>query len=191
MAFSRRPVLALACLAWAMLLPGALLAKPQSVPVWVYQNYPPFVVDAEARAGLSFDLATRLTELSEGAFAFEVTVASRSRINHEIAKTGSGAVLWVNEVWFADSTRERYLWTPVLMEDATLVLSPASRPAAYEGPSSIMGKQAAVVRGYRLHLLAPYFERAEITRVDLSSEQQVMNFLAHGRADVGIVSRSL
>ncbi|MEM6906617.1 MAG: hypothetical protein AAF568_12040, partial [Pseudomonadota bacterium] len=71
MAFSRRPVLALACLAWAMLLPGALLAKPQSVPVWVYQNYPPFVVDAEAREGLSFDLATRLTELSRGAFAFE------------------------------------------------------------------------------------------------------------------------
>ncbi|CAN0323438.1 unnamed protein product, partial [Chrysoparadoxa australica] len=41
-------------------------ASAHDITMWVYHNFPPFVVDEDSRTGMSFDLAQMLTDRSEG-----------------------------------------------------------------------------------------------------------------------------
>lgn len=60
-------------------------AHAENVPMWVYHNFPPFVVNERAQSGLSYDLAARLSDLSGGRYQFTVVVMPRERSNHRIA----------------------------------------------------------------------------------------------------------
>jgi polar amino acid transport system substrate-binding protein len=157
----------------------------------VYQDYPPFIVDAKSEEGLSYELTRRLTELSDGSYDFRVIVASRARVNKEVVEKGSGSLLWVSEFWFGDLDRTRYLWTDPLMDDAATVISPAEATVNYQSPETLVGLEGAIVRGYSLPALTPYFQDGRIRRRDLSNEVSLVKFIAAGRADFGVATVSV
>ena len=171
-----------------LVLSGPLRAEP--VAVWVYHNFPPFVVSDPPDSGLSHALAERLTRISEDQFEFQVQVINRSRLNTWLSEDQPGVVLWANPVWFGDKDRTRYLWSDALMPDTAAVISPASRPVEFDGAQSLVGLNFVGVRGHRYIDIDELIAQKKMFKTELGSEQQVVNFIASGRGDVSVLAGS-
>ncbi|WP_299375791.1 hypothetical protein [uncultured Tateyamaria sp.] len=167
-----------------------LRASAEAVTMWVYHNFPPFVVDAEARSGMSFALADMLTERSGGQYVFNVVVLPRQRLNDQLRAGDAGVVLWGSPLWFGDADRSRYLWTSALVEDRNDVISPRAAPVAYDGPGSLDGSTVVGVKGHRYPGVDERVTAGNAARLDVSSEAALVQFIANGRGSVGIVAHS-
>ncbi|OED47916.1 hypothetical protein AB838_15025 [Rhodobacteraceae bacterium (ex Bugula neritina AB1)] len=174
-----------------ILLPaGAFAQSAESVQLWSYHNFPPFVTDLTAEQGLTFDLAAELTRRSAGKFIFEVTVLPRFRLNEFLSQDLPGLVPWVNPIWFADRDQTRYLWSRQIMQDRNSVISPAGSPVDYSGPESLDGMVLAAVQGHRYSGVQDLIEQGRVTRTDLRSEKSLVQFVAAGRGSVAILATS-
>ena len=179
------------------ILLAMLLALPfnarsaENVRLWVYHNFPPFITDAVQEQGLSFDLARRLSEMSDGAFDFQVEILPRARINRNLKAGDGGLVLWTNPAWFGDAGRTNYLWSHGIMIDGYALISPSGSPILYQDLEASPPLQFAAVRGHRYVGIDELVERGAVNRVELPSEASLISFVAAGRANFGIVGRSL
>ena len=172
----------------ALAIFGASQAFAKDVLVWVYHDFPPFVIDVENREGLSFELADRLTEISDGDYNFQVDVLNRGRINHFVQSDVPGIVLWTNPLWFGDKTKEKFLWSTPLFHDSAAVISPKSAPIDFSAPTDLAGLRMTGVRGHRYAGLDELVADGQIQRIDMGSEEQQVLFVAHGRADVSVLA---
>ncbi|MEX0371355.1 MAG: substrate-binding periplasmic protein [Tateyamaria sp.] len=173
------------CLLW-----GASRATAEDVAVWIYHNYPPFIVDIAGERGLSFDFARLLTEASDGAFTFRVMVLPRQRLNRRLEAGHSGVVMWVNDAWFGDTERTRFLWTDPILSDRNVVISPTQVAFDYDGPRSLTGMTLIGIRGHRYQDVDRLVGYGLVERVDMRSERSLVQFIASGRGRVAVVARS-
>ena len=188
----RLPLVLLAAMLYFAAGPTAKAASndAKSVTVWIYHQFPPFIIDAGSETGLSFDLAGALSRISDGRYDFTVEGVSRGRLNHRLAQGEKGIIFWVNPAWFKDAARVKYHWTQDLFLDSNDVISPIDRPVTYAGPASLSHMRLAGVQGHRYPDIEPLLQAEQITREDVASEKQAVMFIAHGRADVSIVASS-
>lgn len=163
-------------------------AKARDVPVWVYHNFSPFIVDAEAQSGISYDLVNHLNALADGAFEFKVNVMPRARLNHMLAKDEHGVVLWANPIWFGDKDQTKYNWSEAIVEERSAVISPATAPFEYDGPASMIGRRLIGVRGHRYSGIDDLVENGSVNRFDVVSENQLLMFVASARGETAIIS---
>jgi len=178
--------LVLLCLLLAM----PLRAGADRITVWVYHDFPPFVVDADTQTGMSFNLARMLTERAQGRYAFDVVVLPRQRLNAELENDAPGVVLWVNPLWFGDAGRDTYLWTAAVLNDRNDVISPMEEPFTYDGPTSLDGKTLVGVKGHRYPGIDLRIAAGTVDRMDVSSEAALVQFIASGRGSVGVIAHS-
>ena len=165
-------------------------ATAEDVQMWVYHNFPPFIVNEVERSGLSYQLADQLTEMSGGKYAFNVVVMPRERLNNRIATGTPGMALWANPVWFGDPERESFLWSSAVMEDQNDVISPVDLSLQYDGPTSLRGHTLVGVTGHRYPGVDRMIETGDVERVDVFAEDALVRFIASGRGDVAIVAQS-
>lgn len=161
-----------------------------AIPVWTYHAYPPFIVDQKNEKGLTYDLARFLTNRSGGRFHFEVVALPRLRVDNHLSQGDSGVVFWVNNAWFGDPNRKKYLWTDTIMRDSNSVISPVNSPVEYLEPNSLNGLNLVGVRGHHYKYIDDLVTQKMINRLDVGSEDAAINFVANGRADVSILARS-
>ncbi len=86
-----------------------LMSSPvfaDTIKVWTYHEFPPFIVNEQAQTGLSYDLVELLTERSGGEHEFRLQVAPRERLNNRLKVKEPGIVLWVNPNWFDDTEQK-------------------------------------------------------------------------------------
>lgn len=167
---------------------GPTKALAEDVSVWVYHDFPPFVVDKSAGAGLSFALADMLTQTAEGQFRFEVEVLPRPRLNQRLWAGERGIVLWVNPAWFGDIDQSRYLWSDAVLFDRNVVVSPRNTVFQYDGPRSLIGHPFVGIRGHSYTGVDPLVISGQVTRKNLSTEEALMRFIASGRGQVAIIA---
>ncbi|WP_415921633.1 hypothetical protein [Tateyamaria sp. SN6-1] len=177
-------------LAVCMLCSGQAGAQPRDIIVSVYHDFPPFIVNAETREGLSYDLVDLLDARSQGAFRFSVDVMPRQRLNDRLRDGAPGIVLWANPVWFGDGDRTLYLWSPPLLRDRNDVISPRSVALQFDGPQSLIGQTLVGVSGHRYPGVDDYIAQGMIETVNVRSEEALVRFVASARGDVGIVAQS-
>lgn len=180
------PLLALALLAFNT--KSALAAE--YVPVWAYNPSPPFVLDQELETGLSYDLAKLLSERSKGQYSFEIEVLPRPRLDLNLSNNEPGVVFWVNNNWFGDPDKIKFLWSDTLIEGSASVLSPTANPVEFDGAESLIGMDLVGVRGHVYGPVDPLVEAGEISRKDVNSEESLIHFIASERAEVAIVAFS-
>lgn len=171
----------------------ALTIQPvfaEDLTVWVYHDFPPFIVDEGQRIGLSYDLAEALSARSDGKFDFSVTVTPRQRLNLELQGNKDGIVFWANEYWFGDSDMQKYLWSETLLKDRSVVISPIEVPVDYTGPQSLAGMVVSTVQGHRYTGLDELVIQDQIERSDLPSEHAVVQFISNKRGTVGVIAQS-
>ncbi|WP_299691587.1 transporter substrate-binding domain-containing protein [uncultured Tateyamaria sp.] len=165
-------------------------AAAEDVPMWVYHNFPPYVVNEDLREGISFELADMLTAMSDGKYQFNVVVMPRKRLNNRIADGAPGMVLWANPAWFGDSDRTRFLWSAPVLNDQNDVISPTEVSFQYDGPGSLDGRMLVGVTGHRYPGVDGMIETGSVERIDVNAEDALVRFIASGRGEVAIVAQS-
>ncbi len=175
-------------LASLMLSTGSPTAiSAENIPFITYHNAPPFIVDNDARIGLTYDLADMLSEQSEGRFNFVVDALPRMRLNSMLERSPSLVVPWVNPRWFKDAKMERYLWTSGYMPDSNAIISSAIRPIEYTGPLSLIGKSLSGVLGGRWVGIDALVKDGQIKRINTSSYLSAMRMVLLGRTEATII----
>ncbi|MBY5932191.1 transporter substrate-binding domain-containing protein [Tateyamaria omphalii] len=171
-------------------VPGHVRASAEEVSVWIYHNFPPFIVNIKQERGLSYDLARLLTQKSDGQFRFRAMVLPRQRLNQRLEAGHQGMVMWANPAWFDDATRTRFLWTDPILSDRNVVISPMEVAFEYDGPRSLTGMTMVGVRGHRYQDVDRLIDYDLVKRVDMRSERSLVQFIASGRGRVAIVAQS-
>jgi polar amino acid transport system substrate-binding protein len=179
--------LAALSMAFHWLLPMALAVE---VTVYDYHLKPPFILDVDKRLGLDFDITEYLNSKQQD-FHFHTEFMPRNRINALLA-TGSldGLVIGVDELWFHDQAKIRYLWSPSYLPDEDVVVSLKTRPISYSGPESLIGLNVGFPQGYYYFGITELAEANKLNRDYAPSEENNLKKLAAHRIDVTIVSRS-
>jgi polar amino acid transport system substrate-binding protein len=178
-----------------LLLISALPLTAQAqreVVVWTYHQIPPFILDKDNRAGLSFDLVALLNQHAQnrGRFAFSLVYLPRKRLDMHLQRRSAGLVLWVNPKFFKDSQSQSYQWTPALLHDQQEFVSRAERPFDYSGPESLHGRPLGGVLGHRYAGIQAHIDRGLIQREDVLIDEQNLNKLLSKRLDVILMPRS-
>lgn len=182
--FTRLGIL-LAAFIW---LANSALAR--EVIIYDYHLKPPFILDAENGKGLDFDIAEYLNS-KQHRFHFRTVYVPRNRINARIA-TGKldGLIIGVNELWFHDPTRVRFLWSPSYLPDEDVVVSLKSRPVEYTEPNSLRGLTVGFPQGYYYYGLSELADANKLNREYAPSEESNLSKLVARRINVTVVSRS-
>ena len=165
-------------------------ASARDVSVWVYHNFPPYIVDMGREEGISFDLVRYLNDRADGAFTFHVEVLPRLRLNYRLNLEVPGIVLWANPAWFGDKEQTRYLWTSPILADSNVVISPRNSAFEYAGPDSLANMSLVGVRGHSYPGVDDLVADGRVVRFDVSAENHLMHFIATGRGDVAIIADS-
>lgn len=185
----------------SLMMVSMLHADPERIRMLTYHNHPPFVVGPGQ--GLSFDLASLLTQYAKGQPLFQVQIVPRSRLNFvlkdwiqdrctspEIPCPEDWIVPWVHPTWgFGERPDERFQWMPIL-EDSNAILSHARHPIAYHGPDSLMGLRFGGIRGHVYLGVDALVKDKKIMRIDGHSERDNLLKLIKKRVDVLLLPTS-
>lgn len=169
---------------------GQTAGWAKDVSVWVYHAFPPFIVSREDKTGISYDFVEALNEMSEEQYRFNIEVIPRQRLNYRLQDGVPGIVLWANPEWFEDQKKTNFLWSAPILRDRNVVVSPKVSALEYDGPHSLGGTTLIGVRGHRYVGIDPLIKQGILERIDLSSEEALLQFIAQGRGNVGIVPQS-
>jgi len=166
----------------------AVETKPL-VPVYVYHQQPPYIIDFKNKKGLYFEFVNRLDTLSEN-YRFEVVFIPRKRVERMLDDHSmDGILLGVNPKWFKDKDESKYLWSSVIFNDRDDIVSLKANPVEYSGVESLSGMVIAGVRGFYYYGINELVLAKKAKRIDTVSEPDLFIMLLKQRADVTIISK--
>lgn len=169
------------------------LKSKEVVTLWSYYDYPPFVISKADRKGLNYDFVEMLNLFeTDSSYQYELKIVPRKRLDSYLKAGVKGAVLWVNPVFFADIKREKYDWTPRVLEDEQAFVSRARTPFIYSGPESLM-QQGFVLGGIRGHLyggIQKEIDAGKIARKDVTTARQNIGMLLKDRVSSFLIPLS-
>ncbi|MEJ6476855.1 transporter substrate-binding domain-containing protein [Pseudoalteromonas piscicida] len=158
--------------------------------LYVYHNKPPYITNLEASQGLYFDIAA-LINAHHSDITVEVRFVPRKRLDKLLEKKDfKGFVFGVNPAWFDDKKKQKYLWSSPLIFDTDEFISHVDQPFEYYHPSSLSGNYIGTMAGYYYRHLEQAKEYSNIRRVDVNSEQALLEMVIKKRVNIAIVSRS-
>lgn len=173
-------------LVWLLCWVGGVQAA-EELPLFVYQQKPPYVVDAERGAGLYYDFAQLLNaRLPQRRFV--VRLIPRRRLEHALsADKLPGLVLGVTPEWFVDG--QRHLWSQGFIDDANLLVSRASGAPSRLPVDGLDGLRVGLLGGNRYPELDPYLRRGRAQRKDAGSEAANLGRLLRGWVDATVIGQ--
>ncbi|RRS07820.1 ABC transporter substrate-binding protein [Pseudoalteromonas sp. J010] len=158
--------------------------------LYVYHNKPPYITDLDAREGLYFDIV-RLINSHATELQFDLRFIPRKRLDKLLQEAQlPGFILGVNPAWFGDIKKQKYLWSSPLMYDTDEFVSHIEHPFEYYHPSSLSGNLVGTIAGYYYRYLDQKNEYSKVQRVDVNSEEALLEMVLKKRVNVAIVSRS-
>ncbi len=175
------------------LLPSTLLAREdqkEKIMLWSYYEFPPFITSHVEKQGLSYDFVEMLNLFSENnEYEFVLEILPRKRLNAYLEGSKSGAVLWVNPLFFSDLKKTRYKWTKRLLEDEQAFISRSRTPFIFNGPESLMvpGFVLGGVSGHVYGGIQQQIDAGKIKRHDVHKEKQNIGMLLKNRVNAFLI----
>lgn len=148
-----------------------------------HYQFPPYV-SANSK-GLSYDLATYLSQQSDGRYIFTVTLLPKKRLlNRASQASWYGVVPWVQPEWMRRIVQTRFQWSETLIEARDKVVSHSSAPLEWPlpidaGPVLRFG----AVLGHDYEDLESGFKRSRLLREDAPDFESNFNKLRKQRID--------
>jgi polar amino acid transport system substrate-binding protein len=177
-------------LASGLALPWTAATADIGLPVYTYHRKPPYLTEQGERAGLFPELTQLLGTLVPD-LGLHLSYLPRLRIDAMLATQQlNGLVLGVSPLWFGPRERVRNLWTPVLMQDADLLISRREAPVRYTGPASLQGRRLALPRGYIVPGVNEAIASGRIKGESTETETLALAMLMLGRVDAAVVTRN-
>lgn len=176
------------------------LYAAQKVTIYTYHNHAPFIIGKYK--GLTYDVVNLLNKEAKGAYAFELKVVPRARlnymlkpwINHSCGKTKKCnpyfMVLWVNHKWgFGKDSLSNFAWVP-LFEDSNAIISLKSKKVEYTKPEDLIGMRLAGISGHKYLGIDELVKEGKMTRINGNSEVDNLEVVLSSRADVTLLPHS-
>lgn len=155
----------------------------ESVTIHTYHQAPPFITGEGT--GLTYDLATYLSQHSNGTYQFTVEVLPRKRLDLMLDQTDM-IIPWVIPAWFGPESSEQFQWTKTILEDGSIYIWKNDGTKRFTKPEDLKSYHLGGIQGYRYINIDPLVQSGEITRSDTGSEKQLLEMLLLRRVDVGI-----
>ncbi len=146
---------------------------------------PPFISRSQARAeGLLVELYSVIAlELKRN---LRLSFIPRKRLAEVMADGQADVLCHVSKAWLTESDPD-LVWSGPLYKAHDLLLRPQKAPIDDGDPGAISGSIATAL-GYYYKDLDGEFKRGRLRRIDLSSDRQIIDVVAAGHADFGVVS---
>jgi len=152
------------------------------IPLLSQYDYPPYLISETQ--GLNQDLATYLSNASQGRYQFELQTLPKKRLMLTIQRPHwHGIVPWVMPAWLQDTQRNRFHWSKVILEDGDRVLSLPTRALEWQGPGSLYGLRFGGVLGHYYSNITPDIDAGKIQRDDAPNMLSNIKKLGAGRVD--------
>ena len=156
-----------------------------ALPVYIYQNYPPFIINASTQNGLSYDWITAINRHLKQ-IQLKAAVIDRPSLNSKLQHGEPALILWASLYWFGDFNdiqgSQPILW------DSDLLVSSATSPI--KNKTQLAGKKFCAIQGHKYVALDPWLSNGSLTRVDRTSYHQCLEMIKLHQADVTQIDKS-
>ncbi|WP_052262233.1 transporter substrate-binding domain-containing protein [Pseudoalteromonas luteoviolacea] len=174
---------------FALLSLSVKSAQIERLSLYTYHNKPPYIESLADKKGLYFDIVNLLNEFQPN-LQYKLVFMSKEQIRQRLERdTLAGVVLGVNPQWFGDIEQQRFIWSDPLFYDTDEFVSSIKKPFEYLSQASLHGKKYGGVEGYFYPKLAEAERREKLTRVDASSEKELLELILQQQLDFAVVSR--
>ncbi len=161
----------------------------QVITVWNYYQSPPFAISKNE--GLAIDLVNLLNKKLQNKFIFKLTTLPRSRLNQLLEVDKQGIVLFANWIWMGKDSKNKYLWTPALIQDRNEIISSINKKIIFNNPESLKGLKFGAIRGRKYKGFKELFANNEIKKYNLNRERQALEMIVMNRIDVTSQPRTI
>lgn len=149
----------------------------QTIPVYVYHQFPPFIMGH--RDDLSALLIKHLNEDTN--FYWQLKSLSRSDLNQLRQEGERGVILWANPKWFGNSP-DLVVSAPILWDADVFVFS-QQNPLLGHFPEAIQHKTFCALTGHRYLSLEEYFAKGVVRVVERETIEECVALLQGGAVD--------
>lgn len=163
-------------------IPSTLFAQKQEIVVWNYYLSPPFFISKDS--GLAHDFVSFLNKEFKNEYIFKLRNLPRIRLNRELDSKKEGIVLFVNWKWMGKNSKKEYFWTQKILEDKNIVISHMNKQIVLKKESFSKALIFGGIRGRKYKILEEFFNKKQMKRYDVDSEEQVLNMIIKNRIDI-------
>lgn len=168
---------------WLLSVPAfGQAANPQTIAVLTYHNHPPFIISAEQKTGLTYDLVALLNQKAAGKYLFKVRILPRKRLDLQLNLADPWVVVWVDSKWFGDPQEQKYNWLKIL-KDQNSIVSHRDKKVVYTDFASLEGLRLGGIAGHRYVGIDELVKKGKIRRFDGEHEEDNLRILLAKRVD--------
>jgi polar amino acid transport system substrate-binding protein len=169
-------------------------SNAEQVKVYTYHEKPPYFMPATENSssnyqGIYADFVDYLNA-KQSEYVFELSFLPRIRLENLLTKNSlDGIVIGVNPRWFADTKREKYLWTNAIMKDKNVFLvNEKNSYTNYIKNEQFIGSKMALARGGYHKGITELINQGKIKVSLTNTDIQNLEMLVYNRVDVTIMS---
>lgn len=160
-----------------LLVTGCSTINKQVIPVYVYYQFPPFVIDA--KPDLSDAFVQRLNQNTN--YHWQLIQLTRAQLNNLRAQGQRGAILWSRPQWFGNAP-DLLVSEPILWDADVLVFN-RNRPLIGSFPDAIFGKKFCALYGHRYLALEKYIANGSVKTVERERVEECVELLKTNTVD--------
>lgn len=160
-----------------LLIVGCSTINKQTIPVYVYYQFPPFVIDA--KPDLSDAFIQRLNQNTD--YHWQLIHLTRAQLNKVRAQGQRGAILWSHPQWYGNST-DLLVSEPILWDADVLVFN-VNRPLVGNFPDAIFDKIFCALKGHHYVKLENYIASGNIKIIERERSEECAVLLKQNAVD--------
>lgn len=159
-----------------LLVTGCSTINKQAIPVYVYYQFPPFVIDA--RPDLSDAFIQRLNKNTD--YHWQLIHLTRAQLNNARAQGQRGAILWSHPQWWDSAD---LLVSEPLLWDADVLVFNLKQPLIGNFPGAILNKTFCALQGHRYLVLEKYIASGSVKTIERERVEECVELLKTNAVD--------
>ena len=160
-----------------LLIAGCSTTNKQTISVYVYYQFPPFVIDA--KPDLSDAFVQRLNKNTD--YHWQLIPLTRAQLNNVRKQGQRGAILWSHPQWFGN-TPDLLVSEPLLWDADVLVFS-MQKPLVGSFPDAIVNKKFCALLGHRYLALEKYIASGSVKIIERERIEECVELLKVAAVD--------
>ncbi|HEY8939907.1 MAG TPA: hypothetical protein VIM59_06960 [Cellvibrio sp.] len=161
----------------SLLIAGCATINKQAIPVYVYYQFPPFVIND--KPDLSDVFIQHLNQNTH--YHWQLIPLTRAQLNHLREQGQRGAILWSRPQWFGNAP-DLLVSEPILWDADVLVFN-VKRPLTGSFPDAIFTKTFCALYGHRYLALEKYIANGSVKIVERERVEECVELLKANAVD--------
>ena len=178
----------LCCVLMLLWLPCTSAALPDTVHVYVYHDFPPYLVKSDTTLGLS-EYFVQTMQSTFPNKSIKLHRSSKPQVLEKIDTGESLIILWVNPLWFGKYRQQLVFTTPITW-DSDHLLSRADNPIKFKGVTSLYGKTQCGLTSHFYKFIDASIKSGKVTLHQEKNMPACVAAINKGLADYVVIDKS-